>query len=269
MSRGFVILAQNTEDVDYIKCAEVLAYSIKQCMPSASVTLISDSGSPNTVFDYVVNLPYGDLDPTGKWKLINDWQVYEASPYEFTIKLEADMIIPKSIEYWWEILEHRDLVVASTIRTFKGDIATSRFYRQFIDNNNLPDVYNAITYFKKSDFAKEFFDTVREIFTNWESYKQILKCNVDELATTDWVYALACNIYGIEHTTLPIFTDMCMIHMKQYTNDLMTNNWTDELVYEILPNCLRINTFVQLYPFHYHIKNFASTIESTYALTRI
>ena len=269
MSKGFVILAQNTSDIDYVKCAEVLAHSIKQCMPSASITLISDDGSDSSVFDYVINLPYGDIDPTSSWKLMNDWQVYEASPYEYTIKLEADMYVPRSIEHWWDILEHRDLVVATTIRNFKGEIATNRFYRQFIDNNNLPDVYNAITYFKKSSFAKEFFDTVREIFTNWESYKQILKCNIDELATTDWVYALACNIHGIEQTTLPVFTDMCMTHMKQHINDLMTANWTDELVYEILPDCLRINTFVQLYPFHYHIKNFASKIEDAHDLTRI
>ena len=29
MNKGFVILAQNTEFVNYVKCAEVLAYSIK------------------------------------------------------------------------------------------------------------------------------------------------------------------------------------------------------------------------------------------------
>ncbi|MFY8212436.1 MAG: hypothetical protein ACOVLB_07225 [Candidatus Nanopelagicus sp.] len=254
MNKGFVIMAQNTKTCDYIKCAKVLSDSIKRVMPNAEVTIITTD-----------MLPYGDLAPDSDWKLINDWQVYDASPYEYTIKLEADMIIPTSIEYWWEVLEHRDLVVSSTIRTFKGEIATNRFYRQFIDNNNLPDVYNAITYFKKSQFAKEFFDTVKEIFNDWESYKKILKCNIDEIATTDWAYALACNIHGHEETTMPIFSDMSMVHMKQHINNLMTNDWTDELVYEILPDCLRVNTFVQQYPFHYHVKNFASIIEDEYA----
>jgi len=254
MDRGFVIMAQNTGTTDYVKCAEVLEASIKRVMPHANVTIITTD-----------MLPYGDLAPSSDWKLINDWQVYDASPYEYTIKLEADMIVPTSIDHWWEILEHRDLVIASTIRTFKGEIATSRFYRQFIDNNNLPDVYNAITYFKKSTFAQEFFDTVKEIFNNWEAYKKILTCNIDELATTDWVYAIACHIHGVENTTMPIFSDMSMVHMKQHINSLMTANWTDELVYEILPECLRVNTFVQLYPFHYHIKTFASKIENAHA----
>ena len=34
MNKGFVILAQNTKTVDYIHCAEILARSIKNVMPS-------------------------------------------------------------------------------------------------------------------------------------------------------------------------------------------------------------------------------------------
>ena len=82
MTKGFVIVAQNTTEVDYVKCAEVLAQSIKTQMPSANVSLISDNTTQCKAFDQVIKLPYGDVDPTSKWKLANDWQVYEASPYE-------------------------------------------------------------------------------------------------------------------------------------------------------------------------------------------
>lgn len=256
MNKGFVIMAQNTESTDYVACANVLSDSIKRTMPDANVTIITNE-----------MLPYGDLAPNSDWKLINDWQVYEASPYDYTIKLEADMYIPRSIDYWWDVLMNRDLVVSSTIRNFKQDISDVRIYRNFIDNNNLPNVYNAITYFKKSDLAKSFYETVRTIFENWEEFTSILKCNPDELATTDWVYAIACQIHGIENTTMPIFTDMSMIHMKQYINNLAMDDWTEELIYEISPEHLRINTFVQKYPFHYHVKNFASIIAKEYELT--
>jgi len=245
MNKGFVILAQNTKTTDYVKCAEVLEASIKKVMPDANVTIITE-------------LPYGDLAPDSDWKLINDWQVYEASPYEYTIKLEADMYIPASIDYWWDILNGHELVVSTTVRNFKQEISSSRAYRRFIDENKLPDVYNAITYFKKSEKAKKFFSLVRNIFENWDEYKKVLKCNVDEEATTDWVYALACHIMGEEHTTLPSFTQMSMVHMKQFINDLPTENWTDTLVYEILPDQFRINTIPQIYPVHYHVKSFAN-----------
>ena len=249
-------MAQNTELTDYVKCATVLSDSIKRVMPDANVTIITTD-----------MLPHGDLAPNSDWKLVNDWQVYEASPYEYTIKLEADMYIPRSIDYWWDILKDREVVISSTIRNFKQDINENRAYRQFIYNNNLPNVYNAITYFKKSELAENFFKTVKQVFDNWEEFKNILKCKPDEVATTDWAYAIACHLHGEENTTMPIFTDMSMVHMKKFINRLYGEDWTNELVYEINPNCLRINTFPQIYPFHYHIKDFATIIEDAHAIT--
>lgn len=249
MNKGFVIMAQDTEKVSYTKCAETLSKSIKRVMPNANVTIITTD-----------MLPYGDLAIDSNWKLINDWQVYEASPYDYTIKLEADMYIPRNIDHWWDVLQDRDIVISSTVRNYKQEISDIRLYRKFIDDNKLPDIYNAITYFKKSDTAQEFFNLVKEIFTNWEEYKKILQCNPNELATTDWVYAIACHIMGVEKTTLPTFTEMSMIHMKQYINGTPTENWTDTFIYECLPDQIRVQTVPQQYPFHYHVKNFCDKI---------
>jgi hypothetical protein len=246
MNKGFVIMAQGD---DYVKCASALEKSIKRVMPDANVTIVTTD-----------MLPYGDQAPNTNWKLQNDWQVYDASPYEYTIKLEADMYIPKNIDHWWDVLSHRDIVVSSAIRNYKQDISDNRVYRRFIDDNNLPDAYNAITYFKKSDTAKQFFAIVRNVFENWTEYKSSLRCNAQELATTDWAYAIACNIMGIENTMMPTFTDMTMVHMKQYINETPTENWTDTFVYECLPDHIRIQTIPQRYPFHYHIKNFSDKI---------
>lgn len=262
MNKGFVVIAQNTKNVNYIDCAELLANSIKNVMPNASVALVTDDIDNSKYFDYTIALPYGDLAQDSDWKLINDWQIYEASPYDYTIKLEADMYIPTNIDFWWEILKQKDVVVCSTIRDFRNNISDNLFYRNFIVNNNLPNVYNAITYFNKSKFAENFFKTVRYCFENWDVLKPLLKCDPDQQATTDWVYAIACLIYGVENTTLPKFHSFSMIHMKQYINDLMSEDWTNELIYEINQTCLRVNTYPQLYPFHYHIKNFSCKISN-------
>jgi len=244
VNKGFVIMAQDTETTSYTKCAETLKKSILRVMPDASITIITSD-----------MLPYGDLSG-----FANDWQVYEASPYDYTIKLEADMYIPRNIDHWWDVLNHRDVVVSSTIRNFMQEISDVRVYRRFIDDNNLPDVYNAITYFKKSDVAKQFFSIVKDIFDNWDEYKKILKCNQTELVTTDWVYSIACHIMGIEKTTLPAFTEMSMVHMKAFVNNSVTDNWTDTFVYECLPDQIRVQTVPQQYPFHYHVKNFCDKI---------
>jgi hypothetical protein len=250
MTRGFVIMAQDIKgSTTYYNCAKALEKSIKLVMPTANITIVT-----------VDMLPYGDLAHNNDWKLINDWQVYEASPYDETIKLEADMYIPRNIDYWWDVLSNQNIVVSSSIRNYKQEISNNRFYRRFIDDNNLPDAYNAITYFKKSDMAKKFFDIVRDIFENWEEYKIVLKCNPTEIVTTDWAYAIACHIMGVENTMMPTFEEMTMVHMKQYINDCPTENWTDTFVYECLPNQIRIQTVPQQYPLHYHIKNFSDKI---------
>ena len=237
-------MAQDTETTSYTKCAETLKKSILRVMPDANVTIITTD-----------MLPHGDLGG-----FANDWQVYEASPYDYTIKLEADMYIPRNIDHWWDVLKHRDIVVSSTIRNFMQEISDVRVYRRFIDDNNLPDVYNAITYFKKSDVANQFFSIVKDIFENWDEYKKILKCNQTELVTTDWVYSIACHIMGVEKTTLPAFTEMSMVHMKAFVNNNVTENWTDTFVYECLPDQIRVQTVPQQYPFHYHVKNFCDKI---------
>ncbi len=237
-------MAQDTEKISYTKCAETLKKSILRVMPAANITIITTD-----------MLPYGDLGG-----FANDWQVYEASPYDYTIKLESDMYIPRDIEHWWDVLKHRDIVVSSTIRNFMQEISDVRVYRRFIDDNNLPDVYNAITYFKKSDVANQFFSIVKDIFENWDEYKKILKCNQTEIVTTDWVYSIACHIMGVEKTTMPTFTEMSMVHMKAFVNNNVTENWTDTFVYECLPDQIRVQTVPQQYPFHYHVKNFCDKI---------
>jgi len=263
MNKGFVILAQNTTTTNYVECAETLAISLKKVMPNVSVSIITNDIVNFNYFDNIIPLPYNDLAPDSDWKLINDWQVYEASPYEYTIKLEADMYIPSDIEFWFDILHQRDICVCNTIRDFKGQVSDVSVYRKFIIDNQLPNVYNAITYFKKSDNARLFFSIVRDVFENWERYTNTLICNKDELATTDWAYSIACHIMGEELTTIPNLLQFSMVHMKQWINNTVSEDWTKELVYECT-NQFKIQTFPQRYPIHYHVKDFAKTLRAHY-----
>jgi hypothetical protein len=161
------------------------------------------------------------------------------------------MICASPIDHWWTLFERRDVVVSHGARTFYDQPAESRYYRKIFDQNNLPDVYNAITYWRLSKTAKEFFNLVRHIFEQWDSYKRILKFP-DELPTTDVVYAVAAVIIGVENITLPPGLGPTIVHMKRYINPIQTDNWTKELVWENDP--FRINTVAQWGLVHYHIK---------------
>ena len=254
--RGYVIPAVNTVDADYIACAIKLAKSIKQWHPDAKVCLVTDKEYQHEVFDYVRLLPFGDQDPESLWKLSNDWQVYLCSPFRETIKLEADMFAAGPIDHWWPVFEKRDLVVSIGCRGIYDEPGSTRYYRKQFDINDLPDVYNAITYWRLSHTANTFFRLVKDIFNHWSMFRSLLKFS-DEYPTTDVVYAMAVKISGIENCTLPPGVGPTMVHMKRHMIPIAGYDWTKELVWEYTNPGLRINTVAHGGLVHYHIKEWA------------
>lgn len=233
--RGFLIPAIGDR---YVSCAERLRDSILAWHPDADITILT-----------VDQLPYGD-----RGGFANDWQVFHASPYRQTIKLEADMLCASPVDHWWTLFEHRDVVISKGCRDFYGEPATSRRYRKLIDANQLPDLYNAITYWRLSKTAQEFFEMVKNIFENWERFKTLLKFP-DEEPSTDVVYAVAAQIIGPESVTLPSTIAPQIVHMKRTIIPTNTDDWTRELVWEHTDPGLRIQTVAQWGMVHYHVKD--------------
>ena len=246
--RGYLVVAQNIGTIDYVACATQLARSIRQFHPDARIALLTDSTDKSDAFDYHVAFTH----PLSDNPYANDWQVFGASPFRQTIKLEADMIIASKIDHWWTMLEHRDVVISTGARDFYDHPATSRFYRKVFDSNNLPDVYNAITYWRLSETAQQFFQLVRSIFEHWAEYKTLLKFP-DEVPSTDLVYAMAAQIIGPEMITMPFATYPQIVHMKRHMISTHSEDWTQELTWELNP--LRINTVAQWGAVHYHVKD--------------
>jgi hypothetical protein len=232
--RGYLIPAINTDSVDYVACAEQLAASIRQHHPQTHITILTQD-----------QLPYGDLGGYA-----NDWQCFYASPYRQTIKLEADMIAAGPIDHWWTLLEKRDVVISCGARDFYDNHTAERRYRRVFDANHLPDVYNAITYWRLSTTAQEFFSTVRNIFENWSQWRTLLKYPED-VPSTDVVYAMAATIMGVDTVTLPEGFGPSIVHMKPGIIPT-TGDWTQQLVWEADP--FRIQTVAQWGLVHYHNK---------------
>jgi len=252
--RGYLIIAVNTDTVDYVRCAQQLNHSIKIWNPAAKTCLLTDCEIDLPEFDYVVQLPYGDVSKNASWRLSNDWQAFRASPFRQPIKLEADMLITSSIDHWWTMLQHRDVVISTGARDYYSNVATNRSYRKIFDVNNLPDVYNAVTYWRLSQTAQEFWSWVQNIFENWDQYKSLLKFPDDE-PTTDVVYAVAAQIMGPETVTMPFATYPKIVHMKKHIIGTRTEDWTQELTWEYHNANLRINTVAQHGAVHYNTKD--------------
>jgi len=250
--QGYLIVATNTQNTDYVNCSETLAKTIKYWHPDARICLLTNENlEPDHLFDHVREFPFA-INTDNPYA--NDWQVFDATPFRETIKLESDMLITSPIDHWWNLLRHRDVVVSTGCRDWKDQPARSRHYRQVFDANHLPDVYNAITYWRLSTTAQEFFAVVRNIFENWPHYRAMLKFP-EENPSTDVVYAIAATIVGPETCTMPFASYPTIVHMKRHIIAAKRDPWVDEMICEYRDYELRVNTMVQRGAFHYNVKN--------------
>ena len=248
--QGYIVPAFNTGTTDYVDCARTLAKTLLKHNPHARVCLLTNmtDAADHNLFAYthvVENI--NTQNP-----FANDALVFGQTPFRETIKLEADMMIAGPIDHWWTMFRHRDVVISTGCRNWRGDVSTARHYRKVFDDNQLPDVYNAITYWRLSTTAKEFFGLTRAIFDNWSEFKKLIKFP-PESADTDLVYAMAAQIMGPEQVTMPFATYPQIVHMKRHHAGTETQDWTRELVWEMDP--LRINTIAQWGAFHYNVKD--------------
>ena len=244
--QGYVCVAVNTDTIDYVDMARRLFESLRHWHPRARTCLVTDQVVAAPEFDHVKILtpqenPYA-----------NDAQAFRLTPFRETIKLEADMLIVSEIAHWWTMMRYRDVVISTGCRDWHGSVSTERHYRQIIDANQLPDVYNAITYWRLSQTAQRFYQLVRDIFANWSRIKTLLKFAEDR-PSTDVVYAIAAQTIGPELVTMPFASYPQITHMRPRIAGT-AGAWCQELVWEWHHGRLRIETVPQWGTFHYHEK---------------
>ena len=245
--QGYVCVAVNTDTVDYVGIARRMFASLKHWHPDARTCLITDLAVESPEFDHV-RLLVPQENPYA-----NDVQAFRLTPFRETIKLEADMLIVSEIAHWWTMMRHRDVVISHGCRNWLGNISQDRSYRKCIDENHLPDVYNAITYWRYSETAQKFYTLVRDIFLNWSAMRSMLKFP-EEDASTDVVYAIAAEIIGPELVTMPFASYPKITHMRPRIA-CTADRWVNELVWEWHGAHLRIESVPQWGAFHYHKKS--------------
>ena len=275
MSRGYICIAQNTKSVDYLQQAYALALNLK--LTQSTVNNLTVCVDPTTkklitskhkkVFDHIVDIPWNDEAEQADWKINNKWKYLYMTPYDETVILDTDMIFPTDVSHWWDILSQRDIWATTKVRTYKGEIVSSDYYRKYFTLNNLPNVYTAFFYFKKCELASELFAMNEIIFQNWQRFffKYMPKGKPDFLSG-DVAFALAMKLLGVEHEctrenidTVPTFVHM-KSHIQNVPTSLIDENWSNTLpTYYRSYKDFHIGNFAQHLPFHYVEKDWLTS----------
>ena len=259
MSKGFLTIAQNSTNVDYVRMAYVLAMSIKLTQSKhKNISIIVNAGEQirNTWLPFFDKIIYVDI-PEEEWKIQNKWQYYQLTPYDETIVLDADMILINDVDTWWDSFENTDLEFVTVAKNYRGENIVSDYYRKTFTENKLPNLHTALFYFKKTTQNRHFFKYVKLIFENWELFYEKLLKNPPKFLSGDVAYSLAASLFFYRNwDNILTFT-----HMRgRLQDDDIVSEWNKELPsfftnYHGKPE-LKVNNFNQIYPFHYIEKDF-------------
>jgi hypothetical protein len=180
MTRGVVLIAQNNEEIDYVKLAICSANRIKQFL-NVPVAIITNSLDDNLqdVFDTVIVVnsqsPYTkffyDGDTEGKrlsWHNVSRADVYDLTPFDETLVIDVDYVINSDTltNCWHQPLDF--LIYQKSI-----DLAYWRDNKEFekVSDYSIDFYWATVFFFRKTQLNKTFFTLIKEIRSNWDYYK--------------------------------------------------------------------------------------------------
>lgn len=268
MSRGYITIAINSGTEDYIKSAYGLALSLKATQKDVnalSIVVENEKLVPKQyrkAFDKIIVLPNKNLSVNTTWKVENYYQLYEASPYDETVTLDADMLFVSDVSNWWNDMCRYDVDVTTHVYNYRGEIIKNNCLRKDFYRVGLPDVHNGFLYFKKSTLASKLFKQIEKYASDWEiTTKRIYGLDMVHYSS-DSALNIAIKELGIESECIHDESFPTFVHMKtvlQGWKNATSKDWTKYVNYEFDKNMgLKIDGFTIRYPFHYHNRNFIS-----------
>ena len=241
MSKGFVIFAQNNGTTDYVRQANILKKSIEKNCKNKNVVILSN-------FD-------DDLSKDSHWKIENRFKAFDLSPFDETIVLDADMYCASSIDDFFNSTE--DVSFTTNVKTYRNETVVDNYYRTTFLHNNLPNVYSACYYFKKTQQSKEFFDLFSIVCTNWKSFWDTFTPNKQQ----SWFSIDVAASITSKILDLPNNNNFEFVHMKPYIQNWkhVPNKWTNKLPFSC-DNDLYVGNFKQKGLFHYVEEEFSNVL---------
>ena len=259
MSKGFLVLAQNNNETDYVKQAYLLARSLQVSQPLINnISLVTNDQVPNeykSAFDKIIEIPFGDQASNSTWKVENRWKLYHATPYDETIVFDADMLVTSDLTKCWDFANNYELFFTSRVTDYRGNTIIDKIYRKTFIENNLPNLYTGMFYFKKTDKVLEFFKLVEYIFYNWERFFfEITPNSSQKFFSMDVAVSIAVKLLDIVEEVTHTQTPFTFVHMKPAIQGWVptpNSSYSQVTAHYNKNNELYVGNYKQLGVFHY------------------
>lgn len=158
VSNGIITIAIGKK---YVSQAKYLAYS---CMLNSPHTLRAViTNMPDTLtnfFDFII--PYNDKDNPFSLKT----RIYDLSPFENTLYLDADSLVFHPIDGYWNYLNDQNYVYEGAKLTAGDWYFDIEKARNLINAEWIPKFNSGMLLFRKSEAAEKVFNTANYYFFN-------------------------------------------------------------------------------------------------------
>ena len=190
-SRGVVLFAFNTSEVDYVKIAEQSARLIHHNL-NLPVTLITDSQVSTEYFDNVINVEHNHTNYKNadqlEWRNADRFNAYTLSPYDETLLLDCDYLVLNQnlLKLFDQEFDYR----LQYNNIMLGNPSTAPYV---MGMTSLPFVWATVVVFKKTTKAQQLFELVGRIQRNYQYYTLLYNIN-DQSFRNDYAFAIANSI---------------------------------------------------------------------------
>ena len=197
MTRGVLIFAHNTRDIDYALMAMAAGGLAKKNL-KVSVTLATDAATidwmktsniyqqASSIFEHIIEvdnpattnqrrLHDGINSKTVPFVNANRASAYDITPYDRTLLIDSDFLIMSDrLNEYWEI--DQDVLISEAMRDIYH--TDRRGYHDKYISDVAPHLYWATTVmFTKSKTSKLFFDLANSIRTNYNYFADMYSFN--------------------------------------------------------------------------------------------
>ncbi|MFF2807138.1 hypothetical protein ACFVT2_08130 [Streptomyces sp. NPDC058000] len=267
--RGYLTHAFNHEGADYLRMAYCLALSLRltqSTVTGLSVIVPQSQHLPRRyldVFDHVIAIP--DVRPecvTRTWRVDNYVRMYDLSPYEETVTVDADTLFFDDVSPWWDVMAAAELVGGTAV-TYRGEPIAHNPLRKELYRIGLPDLHNGFCYFRRGPVVERLFATMSGYLEDWAGTCARHFGDPHVPFSSDSAFLLAIRDNGLEDIAAgPCPGTPHFVHMKACVQGwpgvpesarewrpYVSHGFDDRLRLRI--DGIRIGA-----PFHYHVRDF-------------
>jgi len=233
MTTGAVILAFNNEATDYVGMACWSAANIKRHLGLPTAVITNQPQDPRLcAVDCVITASaesggtryFEDYNATVTWHNAGRPEVYELSPWQQTLLLDADYVVA-SDQLSTLLASNQDFLCHGTaVDAARGQELTGL---NTFGNYKMPMAWATVVMFRKSQYAQTVFACMNMIRNNWQHY-----CDLYGITKRTYRNDFALSIaLGIANGHTPRFDTVPWNLVTVLTSDLLVQKSQDH--YEI------------------------------------